>query len=68
MYKGNVHDGTKDHEEYGVEILNLKSDKCELQTILYKICYLRVVNNRSNDQVDADYQHYDGDHYGALQD
>ena len=27
VYEGNVHDGTKYHEEYGVEILNLNSDK-----------------------------------------
>ena len=26
VYEGNVHDGTKHHEEYGVEILNLDND------------------------------------------
>jgi hypothetical protein len=72
LYKGNAHESTKYHEEYGVDIFILNNDKCELQLININVSnklkhyYLRVVNNMSNHKVDGDYQHYYRDHCGAL--
>ena len=67
VHKRNVHDGTKNHEQYWIEVLNLNNSASNNRSSFIKsVVYLWVVNYWSNHQIHADDQHDNGNHNGDL--